>query len=145
MVGSQTILSGGSPSLFGKTRQALLALLYSRTDEEHLQEGLIQLALHAEHLILSTRTASRLQDGTDISGSPLAYLLAHRESNNDPTNYWIFSPEGLKRCLARSGWLIRNTVVYGPEDGDPAEKDQRTFVYCQRVPGFGKLLPHHGV
>ena len=44
MVGSQTILSGGSPSLFGKTRQALLALLYSRTDEEHLQEGLIQLA-----------------------------------------------------------------------------------------------------
>ena len=35
---------GGSPSLFGRTRQALLALLYSRADEEHLQESLIQLA-----------------------------------------------------------------------------------------------------
>ena len=44
MVGSQAVLSGGSPSLFGKTRQTLLALLYSRADEEHLQEGLIQLA-----------------------------------------------------------------------------------------------------
>lgn len=44
MVGSQSVLSGGSPSLFGKTRQTLLALLYSRADEEHLQESLIQLA-----------------------------------------------------------------------------------------------------
>ncbi|MDA0225140.1 MAG: nucleotidyltransferase domain-containing protein [Proteobacteria bacterium] len=32
------------PSLFGKTRQALLAQLYGRADEEHLQENLIQLA-----------------------------------------------------------------------------------------------------
>jgi len=44
MVGSHMVSSGGSPSLFGKTRQALLALLYARADEEHLQESLIQLA-----------------------------------------------------------------------------------------------------
>ena len=44
IVGSETVLSGSSPSLFGRTRQALLALLYSRADEEHLQESLIQLA-----------------------------------------------------------------------------------------------------
>jgi uncharacterized protein len=31
-------------SLFGKTRQALLSLLYTRADETHLQESLIQLA-----------------------------------------------------------------------------------------------------
>jgi predicted nucleotidyltransferase len=43
MVGSQAALSGGSPPLFSKTRQALLALLYSRADEAHLQESLIQL------------------------------------------------------------------------------------------------------
>jgi predicted nucleotidyltransferase len=43
-VGSTTSLSGASPPLFGKTRQTLLALLYSRADEEHLQESLIQLA-----------------------------------------------------------------------------------------------------
>lgn len=42
MVGSQAI--AGALSLFGKTRQTLLALLYSRADEEHLQESLIQLA-----------------------------------------------------------------------------------------------------
>ena len=35
---------GIPPSLFGRTRQALLALLYTRPDEEHLQESLIQLA-----------------------------------------------------------------------------------------------------
>jgi uncharacterized protein len=44
MVGSQEILPGAPPPLFGKTRQALLALLFSRADEAHLQETLIQLA-----------------------------------------------------------------------------------------------------
>lgn len=43
-MGSKAEASGISPSLFGKTRQALLALLYTRPDEEHLQESLIQLA-----------------------------------------------------------------------------------------------------
>jgi predicted nucleotidyltransferase len=44
MVGSLTVSSAGVPSLFGKTRQALLSLLYSRADEAHLQESLIQFA-----------------------------------------------------------------------------------------------------
>jgi len=44
MVGSQRPFGGLGPSLFGKTRQTLLGLLYSRADEEHLQESLIQLA-----------------------------------------------------------------------------------------------------
>lgn len=44
MVGSQSSLSGALPSLFGKTRQALLGLVYARADEEHLQESLIQIA-----------------------------------------------------------------------------------------------------
>ena len=44
MVGSHTVSSAGLPSLFGKTRQALLSLLYSRADEAHLQESLIRLA-----------------------------------------------------------------------------------------------------
>jgi len=38
------IPAAASPSLFGKTRQTLLTLLYSRPDEAHLQENLIQLA-----------------------------------------------------------------------------------------------------
>jgi predicted nucleotidyltransferase len=44
MVGSHTVSSAGAPSLFSKTRQALLGLLYARADEEYLQENLIQLA-----------------------------------------------------------------------------------------------------
>ena len=44
IMGSQAAIAGTPPSLFGKTRQTLLALLYSRADEEHLQESLIQLA-----------------------------------------------------------------------------------------------------
>jgi predicted nucleotidyltransferase len=42
MVGSKQSMPDNLPSLFGRTRQALLALLYSRADEEHLQESLIQ-------------------------------------------------------------------------------------------------------
>jgi predicted nucleotidyltransferase len=44
MVGSKTGAVARMPPLFGKTRQTLLALLYARADEEHLQESLIQLA-----------------------------------------------------------------------------------------------------
>ena len=43
-MGSKTNATAGMPPLFGKTRQTLLALLYTRADEEHLQESLIQLA-----------------------------------------------------------------------------------------------------
>ena len=44
MVGSKAGTLASMPPLFGKTRQTLLALLYARADEEHLQESLIQLA-----------------------------------------------------------------------------------------------------
>jgi len=44
MPGSRNLLRGEVPPLFGKTRQRLLALLYRRADQEHLQERLIQLA-----------------------------------------------------------------------------------------------------
>jgi predicted nucleotidyltransferase len=43
-MGSTTVPSVELPSLFGKTRQTLLALLYGRADREHLQENLIELA-----------------------------------------------------------------------------------------------------
>ena len=43
-MGSQTIASNALPPLFGKTRQALLSLLYTRADEAHLQEQLIEFA-----------------------------------------------------------------------------------------------------
>lgn len=44
IMGSKTSPLFVVPPLFGKTRQALLALLYTRADEAHLQENLICLA-----------------------------------------------------------------------------------------------------
>ena len=43
-MGSLDVLSDMPAALFGKTRQALLGLLFGRADQEHLQESLIQLA-----------------------------------------------------------------------------------------------------
>ncbi len=43
-MGSKTSPLVVVPPLFGKTRQALLSLLYTRADEAHLQENLIRLA-----------------------------------------------------------------------------------------------------
>ena len=43
-MGRKTPPAVSSPSLFGKTRQTLLAFMYARADEEHLQESLIQSA-----------------------------------------------------------------------------------------------------
>ena len=43
-MGSKAVSSNVPLPLFGKTRQALLSLLYARADEAHLQESLIQLA-----------------------------------------------------------------------------------------------------
>src|SRR5450759_795533 len=44
IMGSKAVSSNVPLLLFGKTRQALLSLLYARADEAHLQESLIQLA-----------------------------------------------------------------------------------------------------
>lgn len=106
---------------------------------------LIQLALHAEHLVLSTRTAHKLPDGTDISKSGVAYLLDTYESKNrDCTNFWIFSPVALNRCLRRSGWNVLRTCVFGAgHDSDPVEHDQRTVVFCKRVHNYADLLAHY--
>ena len=43
-MGSQSVSAVELPSLFGKTRQTLLSLLYGRADEEQLQENLIEFA-----------------------------------------------------------------------------------------------------
>jgi hypothetical protein len=60
----------------------------------------------------------------------VAYLVAPQECNNDCTNYWIFSEEGLRRILARTGWDVCDfTTVGNRVDSDPAspEGDERAF------------------
>jgi hypothetical protein len=106
---------------------------------------LIGLALRCERLILSTRVASTVAD-LDVHDKAVAYLLESRESNFDPTNYWIFSEAGLIRLLRRSGWLVLAKMSIGCREGSnpiDMDKDERMFVYCRRVPNYADLLKHH--
>ena len=67
---------------------------------------------------------------TRIGGIPLAYLVDERECNDDPTNYWIFTHEGLQRILARTGWEVLDYLAVGnTERSDPASAggDERAF------------------
>ena len=89
------------------------------------------LARHSEYCLLSTRVARFTPDKRiQYHRAPMAYLLAEREANNDPTNYWIFSHAGLRRLLQRTGWEICDYLTGGNlVDSDPVswEGDERVF------------------
>jgi tRNA (mo5U34)-methyltransferase len=72
------------------------------------------LARSSRHLYMSTRIASLTPDRTlNFGALPMAYLVDDRELNDDPTNFWIFSEEGLKRIVRRSGWNILKYATVG--------------------------------
>ena len=88
------------------------------------------LARHSRYCILSTRIAQLSVRGTYIEADPVAVLLGPKETNNDSTNYWIFSEAGLKRAFERTGWELCDYFTTGRQDGsDPvrADRDQRAF------------------
>lgn len=92
------------------------------------------------HLLVSTRIARFTQKGLPIHDSPVAYLLHPGESNNDSTNYWIFSEAGLLRLFDRSGWDVLSWRNVGDtQRSDPAspDHDERAFALLRsrRVPG----------
>ncbi len=71
---------------------------------------------------------------TRIDGLPVAYLVDERECNDDPTNYWIFTHDGLKRILRRSGWEVLDYLAVGNTvSSDPASSDgdERAFVLAR--------------
>jgi SAM-dependent methyltransferase len=91
-----------------------------------------ELAKASDWCVLSTRIAQVTPGSrTRMEDEPLAYLLGAREANNDPTNFWVFSPAGLLRLLERTGWLVVSerrigcAVDSGPVRGDA---DERMFV-----------------
>jgi tRNA (mo5U34)-methyltransferase len=107
----------------------LLGILY------HLQNPyftLRALASRSAHCFLSTKVARFAgADRTPIAQLPVAYLVAPDETNNDPTNYWIFSPSGLERVVARAGWEILARLNVGDTaDSDPSspEHDERMLL-----------------
>jgi len=110
----------------------LLGILY------HLQNPyytMRELASRADHCLLSTRVARFAgPQRTPIADLPVAYLVAPRETNNDPTNYWIFSPAGVERLVERAGWTILERANVGnTAESDPAtpENDERMFMLLQ--------------
>jgi tRNA (mo5U34)-methyltransferase len=93
------------------------------------------LSTYSDWCLLSTRVAQVAPgSGIRIETEPLAYLLGSREANNDPTNFWIFSPAGLVRLLERAGWMVITSKRIGCTiDSDPvhAEADERMFVLAK--------------
>ena len=92
------------------------------------------LARSARYCLLSTRIARFAPDGrTDLQNVAVAYLLGHRETNNDPTNYWIFSAAGLRRILDRTGWNVLSFIKGGSDASDPVslQADERAFCFLE--------------
>jgi tRNA (mo5U34)-methyltransferase len=118
----------------------LLGTLYHLKNPYYVLEN---LALHADWCVLSTRIAQVTPRSTAIEEEPVAYLLDPREANNDPTNYWIFSPAGLLRLLNRAGWMVRGHKRLGQRlNSDPVnpEADERMFVLLKSRPRHPNLF-----
>ena len=77
----------------------LLGILYHLKNPFLILERLAQLT---KYCFVSTRIAKQTADGQSLSPYPIAYLLGPKECNNDNTNFWIFSEEGLKRLIDRT-------------------------------------------
>jgi hypothetical protein len=130
---------------------SFLGILYHLKNPYYALE---ELAKSSRHLLLSTRVAQYARPlhlrlpGARLLGSlveklpiarpmvrmaelPVAYLVDERECNNDPTNFWIFSVEGLKRILTRSGWEILDFKTFGNRfRSDPASKEGDERAFC---------------
>lgn len=107
----------------------LLGILY------HLQNPyyvLRELAQHTSYCLLSTRVARFAgPERTPIGDLPVAYLVAPDETNNDATNYWIFSPAGLERLIRRAGWEVLERINVGnttASDPSTPANDERMFL-----------------
>ena len=123
-----------------------LGTLYHLKNPYYVLEN---LASHADWCVLSTRIAQVTPHQTLIEDDPVAYLLDPRETNNDPTNYWIFSSAGLLRLLCRAGWTVFGRERIGPRlNSDPIhpEADERMFVLLKSRSRHPDLLVHalHG-
>jgi hypothetical protein len=119
-----------------------LGILYHLKNPYLALEG---LARHARYAFVSTRitrynVASGGEGGevnrnrVELRDAPVAYLVAADETNNDATNFWMFSEAGLRRILQRTGWDVLDFLTVGnTEDSDPATAsgDERAFCYVR--------------
>jgi tRNA (mo5U34)-methyltransferase len=130
--------------LYGEKYDAifLLGILYHLKNPYFVLESLARIT---KYCFVSTRIAKQTSDGQRLSPYPVAYLVAPEECNNDDTNFWIFSDEGLKRLIGRTGWnvlsylTIGDTVNSTPADPD---RDERAFCFLQKKPPTLSAFPN---
>jgi tRNA (mo5U34)-methyltransferase len=111
----------------------LLGTLYHLKNPFLVLEKLAQIT---RYCFASTRIARQTTDGHLLAPYPVAYLLGPQECNNDYTNYWIFTDEGLKRLIDRTGWSLLSQVNIGDTtNSTPADqdRDERAFVLLRGV------------
>jgi 2-polyprenyl-3-methyl-5-hydroxy-6-metoxy-1,4-benzoquinol methylase len=106
----------------------LLGILYHLKNPFFILE---RLARVARYCFLSTRIARQTADGSPLSRYPVAYLLGPEECNNDSTNFWIFSDEGLKRLIHRTGWsILAFTTIGDTKNSTPADRNHDERALC---------------
>jgi tRNA (mo5U34)-methyltransferase len=105
-----------------------LGVLYHLKNPVYALES---LAAQSRYCFLSTRIA-RYTPGRelDLGAAPVAYLLGDRETNNDSTNYWVFSGPGLRRLLERTHWDICDWLTVGASESDPSSAPGDERAYC---------------
>jgi 2-polyprenyl-3-methyl-5-hydroxy-6-metoxy-1,4-benzoquinol methylase len=104
-----------------------LGILYHLKNPFYVME---RLAKAARHMLVSTRIARYAPNGTKIKDVPAAYLLTPTESNNDATNFWVFTESGLLRLFDRTGWdVLACRSVGDTSRSQPAraDRDERAF------------------
>jgi tRNA (mo5U34)-methyltransferase len=131
-------------SLAGQHYDAIffLGTLYHLKNPFLLLESLARIT---KYCFVSTRIAKQTADGQSLSPYPVAYLLGPQECNNDDTNFWIFSDQGLKRLIERTGWNLLSYVTIGDTaNSTPAdpERDERAFCLLEKRPPFLSASPN---
>lgn len=120
----------------------LLGILYHLQNPFHV---LRELAKHADYCLLSTRVARFAgEHRTSVAELPIAYLVGPTETNNDATNYWMFSPVGLERIVTRAGWTVLERHSVGDvlaSDPSSPEHDERMFMLLQSAAASEGHLP----
>jgi tRNA (mo5U34)-methyltransferase len=105
----------------------LLGILYHLKNPFFVLE---KLAGITRRCFLGTRVTRKAPDGQSLARYPVAYLLQPEECNNDSTNFWIFSGEGLKRLIHRTGWnILAYTTIGDTTNSTPGDlrHDERAF------------------
>src|SRR5262249_30576188 len=101
------------------------------------------VARSARHAVISTRVVrfnlppgmsgawELNRDRVELHTVPVAYLVDDHESNNDSTNYWMFSDAGLRRILQRTGWDVLDYMTVGNDrSSEPATDDGDERALC---------------